>query len=61
VKRTLADEKSIEKKIMKVLKKRKSSKTLKMKLFSGYINAQKPTQWDDKEKTQKAGLKSVGK
>ncbi len=32
-----------------------------MKLFSGYINAQKPTQWDDKEKTQKAGLKSVGK
>jgi hypothetical protein len=61
VKRTLADEKSIEKKMMKVLKKRKSSKTLKMKLFSGYINAQKSTHWDDKENNHKTGLKSMGK
>lgn len=61
MKRSLADEKSIEKKMMNVLKKRKSSKTIKMNLFSGYVNALKSAQCDDKENTQKTGFKCINK
>lgn len=62
MKRTLADEKSIEKKMMNVLKKRKSSKNVKMKIFLGYMNAKKfSTEVKDKENDPKLSFNELSK
>ena len=48
--------------MMNVLKKRKSSKNLKMKIFSGYMNAKKlTTEIKDKENDQKLSFNELNK
>ena len=48
--------------MMNVLKKGKSSKNLKMKIFSGYVNTKKlTTQIKDKENDQKLSFNELNK